>query len=133
MSIEYTIDIQLTELGFPDLAETRETTSGEAEGLPPTAEKTLPDSCPSSVLSSSRKRNTATANQRAVKAKDIDKQTANAEPQSSVTSTKTVSGGKEDEDSEDSDVSMVGDEEEDEYEEEAVDEEELDGMVFYIT
>lgn len=132
MSIEYTIDIQLTELGFPDLVETPETAGGPAEGRPTTAKKKLPASRTSSTLSNARKRNTSTASQRAVEAKDVEQQTANTEPQSSVSSVKTVTGGDdaEDDDSEDSDVSVVGDEEEDDYEEEVVGEEEFDGMAY---
>lgn len=133
MSIEYTIDIQLTELGFPDLVETPETAGGQAEGRPTTAKKKLPASRTSSTLSNARKRNTSTADQRAVEAKDVEQQTANTEPQGSVSSVKTVTGGddeEEEDDSEDSDVSMVGDEEEDDYEEEVVGEEEFDGMAY---
>lgn len=131
MSIEYTIDIQLTELGFPDLVETPGTAGGPAEGRPTTRNKKLPAGRTSGTLSHARRRNTSTANQSAVEAKDVEQQTANAEPQSSVSSVKTVTGRddeEEEEGSEDSDVSMVGDEEEDDYEEEVVDEEEFDGM-----
>lgn len=132
MSIEYTIDIQLTELGFPDLGETPETAGGEAHDRPATAKKKLPASHASSTLSNACKRKTQTANQKAVKANDVDQKAAATEPQSSVSSLKTLTGDNENDndDSEDSDVSMVGDEEEDEYEEEAIDEGEFDGMAY---
>lgn len=132
MSIEYTIDIQLTELGFPDLVETPETGGGQAHSSPAAVKKKLPASRASSTLSNARKRKMQTANQNPVEANDVDQKTATTEPQSSVSSLKTVTRDNEDDndDSEDSDVSMVGDEEEDDYEEEAIDEEEFDGMAF---
>lgn len=130
MSIEYTIDIQLTELGFPDLAETPETTGGQAHSRPAPTEKKLPASRASSTLSNARKRKAQTANQEAVEAND--QMTAATEPQSSASSLKTVTGDNENDndDSEDSDVSVVGDEEEDDYEAEAIDEGEFDGMAY---
>lgn len=129
MSIEYTIDIQLTELGFPDLAETPQTTGGQAHSRRATPQKKLPASRASSALSPARKRKTQTANQKAVEANDIDQKTAATEPHSSVSSLKTVKGDDKD-DSEDSDVSLVGDEEEDDYEAEELDEGEFDGMAY---
>lgn len=132
MSIEYTIDIQLTELGFPDLVETPETAGGQAHSRPATAKKKLPASRAPGTLSNARKRKTQTANQEAVEANDVDQKTAATEPHSSASTLKTVTGDNEDDndDSEDSDVSMVGDEEEDDYEEEAIDEGEFDGTAY---
>lgn len=125
MSIEYTIDIQLTELGFPDLGETPETTGGQTDSSSGTELKKSPGSCTSAALSPARKRKTPTANQ-----KDVDQKTAEAEPESSASSLKAVDVDDEDdkEDSEDSDVSLVGDEEEDDYEAEEIGEGEFDGM-----
>lgn len=132
MSIEYTIDIQLTELGFPDLVETPETTGGQAHSSPACAQKKLPASRASSALSPARKRKTQTANQKAVEANDVDRKTAATEPESSVLSLKKIEGDDEDDkdDSEDSDVSLVGDEEEDDYEAGEIGEGEFDGMAY---
>lgn len=142
MSIEYTIDIQLTELGFPDLVQPRESSGREAGRPSSSSDKKLSVSRPPGTVSNTQKRSPLSRAQRAVDAKDVTEQTANPESRSPAQSrrhrVKTVTEGDGgaaarrcgteaqpalEDDSDDSDVSMACDEEEDDYEEE----EELDG------
>lgn len=142
MSIEYTIDIQLTELGFPDLVQTRESSGREGGRRSSSSDKKLSVSRPPGTVSTTQKRSSLSRAQKAVDAKGVAEQTANPEIRSPAQSrrhrVKTVTegddgaaarlGGTEEQpaledDSDDSDVSVACDDEEDDYEEE----EELDG------
>lgn len=142
MSVEYTIDIQLTELLFPDLVQPRESSGREGGRRSSSSDKKLSVSRSPGTLSNTQKRSSLSRAQKAVDAKGVAEQTANPEIQSPaqsrrhrvITATEgddgaaARRGGTEEQpaledDSDDSDVSVACDDEEDDYEEE----EELDG------
>lgn len=149
MSVEYTIDIQLTELLFPDLVQPRESSDREGGRRSSSSDKKLSVSRPPGTVSDTQKRSSLSQAQKAVDAKGVAEQTANPEIQSPAQSmrhlVKTVTegdngaaarrGGTEEQpaledDSDDSDVSVACDEEEVDEEDDYEEEEELDGTTY---
>lgn len=148
MSIEYTIDIQLTELGFPDLVQPRESSGREGGRRSSSSDKKLSVGLPPGTVSNTQKRSPLSRAQKAVDAKGAAEQTANPEIRSPAKSrrhrVKTVTegddgaaarqGGTEEQpaledcdDSDDSDISEACDEEEIDEEDDYEEEEEVDG------
>lgn len=146
MSIEYTIDIQLTELGFPDLVQPRESSGREAGRRSSSSDKKLSVSRPPGAVSNTQKRSPLSRAPKAVDAKGIAEQAENPESRSPAQSrrhrVKTVTEGDDgaaarrdgteeqpalEDDSDDSDVSVACDEEEVDEDDAYDEEEELDG------
>lgn len=80
MSIEYTIDIQLTELGFPDILQPGETSVRETS---PSEDSFSPSHSPT-ALPPTHKQKLLVRGQQAVHGKDAAKQTSNPEPTTAV-------------------------------------------------
>lgn len=143
MSIEYTIDIQLTELGFPDVLQSAETS--DREGLSTSCVES-PRSSPSSLPNSHKQRlllrgkRTAAAKKQPQSVdqhttqsaaenppcKTADKRARRGCPPPEPTVSDSLTGQDqqgEGSDSDDSDVSMVYEEEEADEEEEELDDE----------
>ncbi|XP_016893220.1 zinc finger protein 502 [Cynoglossus semilaevis] len=113
MSIEYTIDIQLTEMGFPDILTQQQSSAGGTSSHSPTS------------LSSGTRKSKRLSNAESEGSEPI-KTSTKVTPTESQQDAETTAAASEDE-SDDSEVSDIFDEEEDDEEEGEGEEEEEEG------